>query len=111
MIEMTVVARLSGHLDVFWVGSTLSRSGHTEGTSANPFGPDRDDEWISSGNNPTLRERWPQVQEAVVGWRIGAQDLLGQALSAQIQKAAEEALKELAKKGIEAGIAALIALL
>jgi hypothetical protein len=61
------------------IGYTLSHSGHTQGTSANPFGPNRDDDWTSAGNNPSIRENWGQVQSAVLQWRIVSQDLLGQA--------------------------------
>jgi hypothetical protein len=92
------------------IAYTLSQNGHTQGTSANLFGPNRDCDWTNSGNNPSIRDDWAQVVEAVVDWRIVSQDLLGQALSDIVQQAVEDALKDLLKKGIVAGVTAVIAL-
>lgn len=91
------------------VGYTLTYSGRAEGTSAGlPFGtPNRDNDWNTSGNNPSVRDNWLQAAQAVFKVRVVSQDKL----AAGISDVAQDALKDLAKKGIEAGVEALIALL
>jgi hypothetical protein len=92
------------------IGYTLSYQGHTEGTSANPFGPNRDCNWTTSGNNSSIKTNWEQVKSAALAWQIESQDLLGQALSDLVQNAVKQALQDLLSKGIEAGAVTLIAL-
>jgi hypothetical protein len=90
------------------IGYTLTHGGHTEGTSANlnPFGhPNRDDNWTTSGNNPSVRDNWGQVVPAILQWRIVSQDLLGKELSDMLQQLAEQMIKDLATKGIVALVA------
>lgn len=91
------------------VGYTLSYQGRAEGTSAGlPFGtPRRDDDWTRSGNNPSLRDNWLQAAQAIFKVEITSQDKLAGGLSDTVQKS----LSDLAQKGIEAGVVALIALL
>lgn len=91
------------------IGYTLSYQGRAEGTSAGlPFGtPRRDDNWTRSGNNPSLRDNWLQVAQAVFKVEVTSQDKLAGGISDLVQ----QALKDLAQKGIEAGIIALISLL
>jgi hypothetical protein len=88
------------------IAYTLSHTGHTQGTSANPFGPNRDNDWTSSGNNASIRDNWLEVFQGQLAWRIVAQDLLASALSDLLQ----QVIKDLISKGIAAGVTALIAL-
>jgi len=93
------------------IGYTVTHSGHTEGTSASILGsPKRDDNWTTSGNNPSIRDNWGQVVSAILEWHIVSQDLLGQALSDMAQQVAEQTIKDLASKGIVTGAMLLIAL-
>ncbi|MHC5820575.1 MAG: hypothetical protein ACYT04_33090, partial [Nostoc sp.] len=102
---IAVIATPSG------IGYTFTHQGYTQGTIDNPFGPNRDDNWTNSGNNPSLRDNWAQVVQAVMAWQINSQDEVGQVVAQTLAGAVEQALKELAVKGIEAGSLALIALI
>ena len=91
------------------IGYTVSYSGRAEGTSAGlPFGtPRRDDDWTESGNNPPIRDNWIEAAQSVFKVRVVSQDKLAGGLSDVVQ----DALKDLAKQGIEAGVKALVALI
>jgi hypothetical protein len=92
------------------IGYTLRHGGHTQGTSANPLGsPNRNDDWTDSGNNPSIRDNWAQVAhpKAAFAWRIVAQDNLAGVISDAVQ----QALQDLIRQGVQAGVVALIALL
>lgn len=91
------------------IGYTLQIAGRAEGTSAGlPFGtPNRNFDWTTSGNNPSIRDNWMQAAQAQFKVRVVAQDKLAGGLSDVVQ----DALKDLAKQGIEMGVKALIALL
>ncbi len=91
------------------VGYTLSVEGRAEGTSAGlPFGtPNREYDWTTSGNNPSVRDNWMQAAQAAFSVRVVAQDKLAAGITDTVQ----DALKELAKKGITTAATALVALL
>ncbi|MGW4249079.1 hypothetical protein [Nocardia sp. NPDC004722] len=89
------------------IAYALSHQGHTEGTSANPFGPNRDCDWTTSGNNPSIRDNWSQVIQGRLQWRIVAQDLLAQEVSDLVQKV----IHDLVSAAAAAGVSAVVALL
>lgn len=89
------------------IAYTMQHQGHTQGTSANPFGPNRDDNWTNSDNNPSIRNNWAQVVPAVWQVRVVSQDDLAAAVSDLLQ----QALQDLVKQGIKSGIEETIALI
>lgn len=84
------------------IAYTLSQQGHTQGTSANPFGPNRDSDWTTSGNNPSVRDNWPEVSRAHLKWHIVAQDLLAKQVSDLLQQVIEDLVAEAAAAGVKA---------
>ncbi len=91
------------------VGYTFEHKGRTEGTSAGlPFGkPNRNNDWNTPGNSPSVRDNWMQAAQAVLHVRVVSQDKLLQGLNQTVQ----DALAQLAQEGITAGTTALISLL
>jgi hypothetical protein len=89
------------------VGYTFAYRSRAEDTTASLLsGVCCDDDWISSGNNPSLRDNWFQAVQSVFRAQVTSQDELAAGMSALVQSA----LEELAQEGITMGLEVLIAL-
>lgn len=85
---------------------TFERKGSVEGTvNGLPFGrPDRDDDWINSGNNQSIKSHWADIASGQFSWKAYAKD----SLVGGIERIINEALEELKKKGAQIAINAII---
>jgi hypothetical protein len=89
------------------VGYTFIYRSSAEGSSAGLLsGGCCDDDWISSGSTPSLRDNWFQAVQSVFRAQVTSQDELAAGMSALVQSA----LEELAQEGITVSLEVLIAL-
>lgn len=85
-------------------GYSVPFKGHTGGAFSSDS---RDCPWNLSGNNPSIKDNWPQITQATCYSKITSQDTISPA----IQDLVSQALEDLAKQGIELGVKALISLI
>ncbi len=89
------------------IAFTFQRKGSVEGTvNALPFGtPKRNDDWIDSGNNPSIAQHWDDIMQGKFSWKAeGTDSLVG-----GLQNALEDAVNQLAEEGVRIAITAVIA--
>ena len=80
---------------------------HVEGT-VEIFGRDRDEDWIETGNNTTIKDNWKKIaQGGTLYWDFVVQDTITKDLQQMLNDLAKKAFQEIA----QAGVLALIALI
>lgn len=93
------------------IAFTFGKSGHVEGTSAGlPFGtPNRNDDFISSGNNPIITREFDSILSgARFVTNLTGQDILVGGIRQLIDDAVNEAGKQLAKAAATAVVALVV---
>jgi hypothetical protein len=86
---------------------TFARRGHVEGTSGNPFGPDRNSDFTVTGNVPAIASDWENVLTSgfMPTPKLSGEDKLVGSLADLIAEAA----KEIGEAAIKAAVTALAA--
>jgi uncharacterized protein with LGFP repeats len=85
-------------------GFTFQHSGHIQGTSGNPFGPQRNDDFFNTGQNPAIAAKWDNIVESGrLLVNLTGEDKLASALT--------DLLAEAAKQAAQAGVKALVAVI
>jgi hypothetical protein len=89
---------------------TFTHVGHVEGTVAGlPFGtPDRNDDFIQSGNNPSITNEFDRITNSLFIGKLTGVDKLVAGVEGFLSDVVDEAAKDLGKAAA-AGIVALIA--
>ena len=89
------------------IAFTFQHSGHVEGTSCClPFGtPNRNNDFVTSGNNPSIKNEWAGMHGAKLGARLDGKDTLLQGLQGVMSDLLKQVASELEKAAASAVVA------